>query len=70
VKVRKLKRCPCCNRDMNTLDKKGHRWAVTITYEGAGPHVQVRCRCGIQTKKVHIRDRDTVYKIWNRRVAL
>jgi len=69
MKIRKLKRCPCCNKNMNTLDKKGDRQAVVITYEGTGPQIQIRCTCGMQTKRMHIRDKDRVYKIWNTRVV-
>ncbi len=67
MKVRNLKRCPCCNRDVSTFDEKGQRWAVVFTYEGAGAHIQIKCKCGMQTKKVHVSNRELVYNIWNKR---
>ncbi len=64
--IRNLERCPCCNRDMNIRDKQGRR-AVVFSYEGIGIYLQIKCKCGIQTKKVHISDIELIYSIWNKR---
>ena len=67
MNIKNLKRCPCCNEDMNTFNKKGERWAIVFTYESIGAHIQIKCKCGLQTKKVHISNNELIYSIWNKR---
>ena len=67
MSIKNLKRCPCCNRDMNIFDKKGRRSAIVFSYEAVRTYIQLKCECGIQTKKIHILDQELLYDIWNKR---
>jgi len=65
VERKSLNKCKTCGRDMNKLNSKRIVDAIKLTYEGVGTFMQIKCKCGMQTKKVLVGSEVSARDIWN-----
>lgn len=64
---RRINNCKTCGSNMMKRDSKGVLTALKLHYGGLYGFIQIVCKCGMQTRKVGLLEKVSVYDIWNGR---